>query len=137
MSFADSGTAITEHPFKRDQLFHLLHHLQITRASLVIEDSGYEFIDMSTEDILEYQLFRSGESRIIFKASYDLDKCPICGTAIVITDTDEDIVAHITQDYSCPKCGFKGTQWLHKTLVGHTSMLADHTIESFKSQYKN
>ena len=124
-------------PFKKEKLFYLLRHLKISRASLLVGDDTFEFIDTSNKAILEYQLFRSGNTPTNFRVEHVKDKCPVCGEKVIFFDSDEDTAEHITVDYKCPECNFIGTMWFHKTFVGHTSSVYNHTIESYRTKINN
>jgi predicted RNA-binding Zn-ribbon protein involved in translation (DUF1610 family) len=123
-------------PFKKEKLFHLLQHLNISRASLLMGDETFEFIDLSNKDNSEYQLFRSGNKPTTYVVDQKQNYCPICGHRVIMKESDEDIVGFITTDYSCPCCEFEGTQWIQKHFVGHTSAVINHTVESYKNKYQ-
>jgi predicted RNA-binding Zn-ribbon protein involved in translation (DUF1610 family) len=119
--------------FKREQLFYLFHHLQITRASLVVEDEEiYDFVDLTVDEDLRYQLSKPGNIPNVYDVNTLKGKCPVCGKDIRIMDIDEGTENHITEDYECPNCKFKGTQWSHKSFIGHTSSMPEHNIESYR-----
>lgn len=131
----ERDSILTGSSFKKEKLFHLLHTLQISRASLLIEDENIEFIDLSNKDHLEYQLFTAGDCTTNYTVEHQVGKCPICNTKIVSFSIDEDIIDHITEDYKCIKCGFQGTQWINKLFIGHTCSVPNQTIESYRNQH--
>jgi len=124
--------------FLRERIFHMLHDMNITRASLVVkEEVLFEFIDLSDEEHLEYQLFEPGNIPTNFLVNREYGRCPVCNAKLENKSTDENTTGHITEDYLCPRCSFEGTQWIAKTFIGHTSMIPEHTIESYKSLIEN
>lgn len=120
--------------FKREKLFHLLHYLKIDRASLQIEDEILEYTTLRNRTC---QLFPSGGQPQTFVMEHRAGHCPVCGEAILVLDRDEDTLGHITLDYRCPECNFRGTEWYYKAFIGHTSSVHNHTIESYRTQINN
>jgi len=119
--------------FKRNKLYLLLKELEIKQATLNTDEEIWEFADMGD---YRYRLFHSGEYPAEFIIQQEKDKCPICDTKL--TDQDkrgsDDYKEYTVEDYYCPKCHFKGSQWFNPVFSGHTSQ-TEMQIEQIRKQY--
>ena len=120
--------------FKQNKIYFMLQELNVPKAIIHVEDLILEF-----EEKGEGRFTLSEQDKnnpISFIAKHTVNKCPVCGREITITDK-EQFETSFMEDYVCKHCHFKGTQWFARIFLGHTSFLVNHTIESYKKSIQN
>lgn len=103
--------------FQSEKLFRLLKNSGVSRASLIIEDKSYEFVDTTTIGNDEYLLYETGSKKQNYQSKKN--KCPHCNGILSVINTDESIEGHIVEDVCCTSCGKESQQWyISKIFIG-------------------
>ena len=112
----------------------MLRELNVPKATIQVEELLLEFEEKGEG---RFTLSEKGtDHSTSFIARHTESRCPVCGREITVTDKEE-FETSFMEDYVCRYCNFKGTQWFARTFLGHTSFLANHTIESYRKSIQN